>query len=65
MTAPLADPFLGDAETALRLFLFRSSGPRPNIRKSDLAGFVEARKDATKMYFDSLGRCRTILLLWL
>lgn len=36
-------------------FFFRSSRPRPNILKSDLAGLVEARKAATSMNFDILG----------
>ena len=38
------------------LFLFFSSNPRPNILISDLAGFVEAKNEATKMNLDILGR---------
>ena len=38
------------------LFLFFSSDPRPNILISDLAGFVDAKNEATKMNLDILGR---------
>ena len=52
-TAPLL-PSLRTAPPFFRLF-FRSSGPRPNILKSDFAGLVLARNADTRINFTILG----------
>lgn len=57
----LAGPPLLDFAAVLAvalLFLFFSSRPLPNIRKSDLAGFVDARKEAIRINLDIRGKER-------
>ena len=53
---PFPFTFLPPPPTLLILFfLFFSSNPLPNILISDLAGLVDAKKEATNMNLDILG----------
>lgn len=49
-------PFVFPVALVARRFRFFSSNPRPNIRRSDLVGFVDAIKAATRINLDILGK---------